>query len=70
MAPRLFAILLCLVLASTIFGAQSTNADLERYNSKVDELIDRAIDGFEDAQKEKMKAGFTSDVKRSYKKTK
>ena len=70
MASRFHVILCCLFLTSMISGNQNTDLELGSYHTKIDESIVRAIDGFEHEQEEKMKAGFTSDVKRSYKKTK
>ena len=54
-------------IAST---AENIDVDALNYVSKVDEVIDIAINQFENEQLEKMRAGFTSNAKRSYKKTK
>ena len=50
--------------------ADNIDVDALNYVSKVNEVVDIAIDQFENEQLEKMKAGFTSNAKRSYKKTK
>ena len=60
----------CLVLPCVLSGIQSSGAKPENYHREVDKLIEKSIRDFEHEQKEKMKAGFTSDARRSYKKTK
>jgi hypothetical protein len=58
------------VLALVVSGIQCIDLKSEDYPREVDKLIEKSIHDFEHAQNEKMKAGFTSDARRSYKKTK
>ena len=62
--------LLCFLIALAVSGIQCIDLKSEEYHGQVDELLEKSIHDFENEQKEKMKAGFTSDARRSYKKTK
>ena len=59
-----------LAVSQTASTSENRDVETSNYLSKVDEVIDNAIDQFENQQHENMKAGFTSNAKRSYKKTK
>ena len=68
MSYKFHLILYSLVLASV--SSENLNMKSRSYHSKIDASIESAIDRFGTEQQEKMKAGFTSDARRSYKKTK
>ena len=61
-------VFLALSLLSSIVITNGSVPNNHLFN--VDEAIDMAIDKFENMQEDKMRNGFTSPAKRSYKKTK
>ena len=63
----LFGLYLSILIAFEING---TEIKPNSYNVYVNQAIDDAIKRFDEAQKLKMVQGFTSNAKRSYKKTK
>ena len=70
MEPKSFLFIVSLSLAPIVYSIDNVGGEDSNYFSMVDEVIDNAIDRFEEEQLEKMKSGFTSSAKRSYKKTK
>ena len=63
----LFGLCLVTLIASEVNGTEIRS---NSYNLYVNQAIDDAIKRFDEAQKLKMAQGFTSNAKRSYKKTK
>ena len=62
---------LCFLLLSLIVVKVHSNKETKsEYDSKINQAVNVAINNFDDAQKKKMQQGFTSNAKRSYKKTK
>ena len=59
-----------IVLSLIVLEILSENVVSSIHHSEVNDAINTAIDEFEVGQKKKMTAGFTSEAKRSYKKTK
>ena len=70
MEPKSFLFVFSLSVLPIIYSIEDAGGGDRNYFSMVDEVIDNAIDQFEGEQLEKMKSGFTSSAKRSYKKTK
>ena len=70
MEPKLFLFLFSLSLLPIAYSKEIVGGEDQKFFSMVDEVIDNAIDLYEGEQLEKMKSGFTSSAKRSYKKTK
>merc|ERR1712180_586891 len=67
---KIFWVFSCIAILPIVFTSENVGAQGSSYLAKVDEVINDAVDQFETEQVEKMKAGFTSSAKRSYKKTK
>ena len=67
---KIFWVFSCIAILPIVFTSENVDAQGSSYFAKVDEVINDAVVQFETEQVEKMKAGFTSTAKRSYKKTK
>ena len=70
MASKIFLISCYLALLPFAYCTEFIRGKEPVYLSKVDEIIDDAINQFEREQFEKMTAGFTTRARKSYKKTK
>ena len=70
MILKFFLFLFVLSVLPIAYSIENVGGEEPNYFSMVDEVIDGAINRFEAEQLEKMKSGFTSSAKRSYKKTK
>ena len=71
MAVRLSAIIVFVILTLELSDCVEADVESGKYEFKINEFVNRAVDEFEDHQKERMLS--TSDLantKRSYKKTK
>ena len=67
---KIFWVFSCIAILPIVFTSENEDAQGSSYLAKVDEAINDAVVQFETEQVERMKAGFTSSAKRSYKKTK
>ena len=70
MVSNIFLISCSLALLPFAYSTENIRGEEPVYLSKVDEVIDDAINQFEREEFDKMTTGFTTSARKTYKKTK
>ena len=71
MTERFSAAIFFIILTLGLSNCSEVDVESDKYELRINEFVDRAVDEFEDQQKERMiSSSDLANTKRSYKKTK